>query len=59
VVGDNGKPVFPDQLLQAGHFVRFTAKVDLPVDDTSPIKILTERSAMRTPVGSEDQYCVE
>jgi len=59
VVGDDGKPVFPDQLLQAGHFVRFTAEVDLPVDDTSPIEILTQRSAMRTAIGCKNQDRVE
>ena len=59
MVGDNGKPVFPDQLLQAGHFVRFTAEVDLPVDDTSPIEILTQRSAMRTAIGCKNQDRIE
>jgi hypothetical protein len=59
VVGDNRKAVLPNQLLQSGHFVRFFAEVDFAIDDTSPIKILTERSAMRTPVGGEDHNRIE
>jgi len=55
VVGDNGKPVFPNQLLQAGHFVRFAADVDLPVIDSSPIEILTQRFAVRATICGEDE----
>ena len=59
MVGDNGKPVLPDQILQTGHLERFTAEVDLPVIDSTPIKILTQRSAMRAAVGGEDHNRIE
>ena len=59
MVGDNGKPVLPDQILQTGHLERFTAEVDLPVIDSTPIKILTQGSAMRTAIGCINQYRIE
>ena len=59
MVGNDRQAVFPDQLLQAGHFVRFTAEVDLHVDDTTPIEILTQRPTVRATISGEDQYGVE
>ena len=59
MVGDDRKPVLPDQILQTGHLERFTAEVDLPVIDSTPIKILTQGSAMRTAIGCKNQDRVE
>jgi len=59
VVGDNGKPVLPDQILQTGHLERFTAEVDLPVIDSTPIKILTQGPTVRATVCGEYEYRIE
>ena len=55
VVGDDRKAVLPDQILQMGLLVRFTADVDLPVIDSSPVEILTQRFAVRATIGGEDE----
>ena len=59
VVGDDRKAVLPDQLLQAGHLIRFTAEVYFPVHDPSPVEIFTQRFAVRTPIGGEDEDGIE
>ena len=59
MVGDNGKPVLPDQILQTGHLERFTAEVDLPVIDSTPIEILTQGLAVWATIGGEHQYRIE
>ena len=59
MVCDDWNPMLPDQILETGHLIRFTAKVDLPVDNTSPIKILAQRPTVRATVCGEYQYCIE
>jgi len=59
VVGDDWKAMLPDQLLEAGHLIRLTAEVDLAIRDSSPVEVMTQRSAMRAPVGGEHEDGVE
>ena len=59
MVSDDRQAMLPDQLAQMSHLVRLTAEIDLAVNDSSPIEILTQRSAVRTPVSGEYQYRVK
>ena len=59
VVGDDRKAVLPDQLLEAGHLIRLTAEIDLPIRDSSPVEVLAQCPAMRTSVGCKNENGVE
>lgn len=59
MVSNDWQAVLPDQLLQAGHLIRFTAEVDLSVDDPPPIEILAQCSAMLAPIGGENEDGIE
>jgi hypothetical protein len=59
VIRNNGQAMFPDQIPKAHHLIRLTAQIDLTINDTSSVEILTECSAVRTAVRGEDEDGVE